>query len=394
MFVLLRTQRGFSLIELLLAMAIFVVLIWVIGTAFQRVLPVAMRSTRTAESDISGIVGLELLRSDLESAGYGLPWSFSEDINYDEAKLTPGSALNDDDRNYADPSQFKVPRAVATIEDADPLFSGSDVLTIRSQSVAANATSRKWTYVESGGTTHTWSGGNLEPNDRVVLIRPIKNFAQSRELVVSTKIPGKWSTTFNNYSTEIGKPDIYSLAEGRSDTYIIYGVDGGVDLSMPFNRADFFIRKPTDNKSLPQRCNLSTGILYKNIVNQDGGGYISLPIFECALDMQVVFDKLVPGAAATIQTSSIDDLSPQEIREQLRAIRVYILTHDGGPDRNYSYPTTDATGKTGTILVGPGAGTGRLYTFNETTNANWRNYRWRIYQIVARPSNLTGNIVR
>ena len=396
MFAILRTQRGFSLVELLTVMVIFTVLIVAIGTAFQRILPVALKSTKTAETNISGIVGLELLRADLESAGYGLPWSFSDAIVYNEAAQLPGSALNDNGRVYTDPTQNNIPRPIATLNEytgaALGIFPNTDVLTVRSLSVAANATSRKWTYMESGALdSRTWSEENLEPSDRVIAIQPIKNFEQSRELVVNA---GTWTSTFASYKSAIGTPTTYSVAEGKSDAYIIYGVDGGTPLSMPFNRADFFVRPPNEARNLPQRCNPQSGILYKNIVTQDGGAYTSLPLFECVLDMQVVFDLLVPGTAATIRADSLDGLSPQNIRDRVKAVRVFILAHEGGPDKDYSYPTTDSTGDTGTIVVGPGPGTGKIYNFNKTVNPNWRKYRWRVYQIVARPSNLTGNITR
>jgi len=113
-----------------------------------------------------------------------------------------------------------------------------------------------------------------------------------------------------------------------------------------------------------------------------------LPLLECVLDMQVVFGIITPGSTATTDTNDISGLTAKQIREQLKEIKIYLLTHDGGLDRNYTYPNA-------TIGVGPGdgitSGTGRTYDFAANGVSNWRNYRWRVYQIVARPNNLTGN---
>jgi hypothetical protein len=90
-------------------------------------------------------------------------------------------------------------------------------------------------------------------------------------------------------------------------------------------------------------------------------------------------------------SADISALTPKEVREQVKTIKVYILTHDGGRDRNYTYPNA-------TIGVGPGdgiiSGTGRTYDFAANGIPDWQNYRWRVYQMVARPSNLTGSIAQ
>src|SRR6185369_10719047 len=114
----LRTNRGFTLVEMIIVMLIFVVVIGITGDAFNRIVSKALSLTKTSESNIAGIVGLELMRVDLDSAGYGLPWSFSQSINYNEAAEVPGTALNDNARTYTtDPTQDKIPRAIMSTND-------------------------------------------------------------------------------------------------------------------------------------------------------------------------------------------------------------------------------------------------------------------------------------
>src|ERR1035437_3555254 len=91
-------QRGFTLVEMLIAMSIFVVVIMITGNAFNKIQSYSSRLNRGEESNIEGMVGLEMLRHDLESAGYGLFDSY--DPNYStprfiEAAVAPASNYND-----------------------------------------------------------------------------------------------------------------------------------------------------------------------------------------------------------------------------------------------------------------------------------------------------------
>ncbi|MDD2539919.1 MAG: prepilin-type N-terminal cleavage/methylation domain-containing protein [Desulfuromonadaceae bacterium] len=407
----LRTNKGFTLVEMIIVMAIFVVVIAITGSAFNRIASQALSLTKTAESNIAGIVGLDSMRADIESAGYGLPWSFSQAITYSEAAVAPGTTLNDNGSVYAsDPTQNNVPRAIMStnnVVSTDPavVFNGSDVLTVRSQSVATDVASKQWTYIESAvrpntnpnPDKHHWSADNLADTAKVVLINPIANLQPTNQLVVNSST-GAWTAPFDNYST-IGKPPIYNDAEKKSDAFIIYGVDDSTDLRMPFNRADFYVRRPATSEEswarLPQRCNTSSGILFKGLVRQSDGVYDELPLLDCVLDMQVVYELRTAGSNLSTNSDvlntqppdTVRSLTPKEVREQVKAIKVYILTHDGGRDRNYTFPTP-------TIRVGPGDGTGRTYDFAANGIPDWQNYRWRVYQIVASPRNLIGNISR
>jgi len=405
----LRTNKGFSLIEMIVVMLIFVIVIGITGDAFNRIVSKALSLTKTAESNIAGIVGLELMRVDLEAAGYGLPWSFSQLITYDEAADDPGVALNDNAITYSsDPTQNGIPHPIMSLDnvnssDQTVVFKGTDVLAVRGQSVSTDAASKRWTYIESAvvpntnptPVRYTWSAENLKDTDRVVLIQPIANFKPTKQLIVNSS-SGKWTDTFKNYTT-IGKPPVYNDAEKKSDAYIIYGVNGDDNLRMPFNRADFYVRRPAASEQgwfrLPQRCNPSTGVLIKGGVGHAKGHYDELPLLECVLDMQVVYELRTSGTSMTtdVPANYISTFTPKEVREQVKAIKVYILTHDGGRDKNYSYPNS-------TIGVGPGdgktSGSGSTYDFAANGIPDWQNYRWRVYQIVARPSNLTGSIAQ
>ena len=70
-----RRESGFSLLELMIALAIVSVVLAAASTFFIGVVKQYKVQTKITESNVEGILGLELLRKDLESLGYGLPWN-------------------------------------------------------------------------------------------------------------------------------------------------------------------------------------------------------------------------------------------------------------------------------------------------------------------------------
>jgi prepilin-type N-terminal cleavage/methylation domain-containing protein len=385
-------KKGFSLTELLIAMAIFGILMAVAGSAFNRMLADSAKQTRTAESNIEGVLGLEMMRGQLNSAGFGLPWSFANAITYQECSVLPGSAFN---------QESMVPRALMSgndlplSADATVRLNRADVLVVRSQSIGDNDACKRWSYVNSNGAPNTSSlaGDNLQPTDRVIAVKPgfdSRIGVATNELVMNG---GTFFTTFNNYSVNGFKP--YSVRPGDPPTtHLLYGVSDTVNLRMPFNRADFFVRRPAASEDkatqLPARCNPGTGILVKGTVSQSDGTYIKTPLLDCVADMQVVFGVKDVVNGTITDTNSISGLSAQQIREQVREIKIYLLAHEGGKDMNYTYPQS-------TIGVGPGDGliSGLGSTFNFADNhdhenlPDWSHYRWKVYRLIVKPKNLS-----
>ena len=70
-----RQRTGFTLIELLVVVAILGLVLAGISDLFISLLGQYKQQGKISESNIEGIIGLELLRQDLERAGYGLPWA-------------------------------------------------------------------------------------------------------------------------------------------------------------------------------------------------------------------------------------------------------------------------------------------------------------------------------
>jgi hypothetical protein len=179
---------------------------------------------------------------------------------------------------------------------------------------------------------------------------------QSQRILVHNA--GAFSVTFNSTTFPA------AFAPGSSgDLHLIYGVNPSFDLRMPFNRGDYYVR--TTGATIPPRCAPGTGILMKSlIVHGNMAGY-----FQLDTDGDGTLDN---------QTNDISGLTALEIREQVKEVRMYILTHEGQKDITYTYPEDTPT-------VGE-FGLGRDVDLTAITD--WDNYRWKIYRLVVQPNNL------
>ena len=279
---------------------------------------------------------------------------------------------------------------------------------IRSVEVAGNATSKKWTLLRSTGPrAWTPAGENLASTDHVIVINPGATTASSHTLINNG---GAFSTTYGasgaNLSGAWRPSDI-------SQTHVVYGIDPTTTLSMPFNRADYFIRRfdEGDADIAPKHCAPNTGILEKAVLSHVDGTYQFLHLLDCVADMQVVygFDDNNNGIIGTYTDGSTTVQSwpagtpdetltiasvlaifadPAELREKLREVRVYILAHEGQKDMNFTYPSsTIAVPPSSTVE--PGSGLGRTYNLATLIgDPEYKHYRWKVYRVVGAPNSL------
>jgi len=172
-------------------------------------------------------------------------------------------------------------------------------------------------------------------------------------------------------------PIEYSPA-GATTRFVIYGVDPDTNLRMPFNRADYYIQRPA---SIPQACAPNTGVLYKATINQSNGALNPEPLVDCVADLQVIY-RLDTNNDGTIDSTvnDISGLTAQQIRDRVKEIRVYILSHEGQKDGAFKFASS-------TITVGE-FGVGRTFNLSSTIGSGWENYRWKVSTLVVKPRNL------
>jgi hypothetical protein len=149
---------------------------------------------------------------------------------------------------------------------------------------------------------------------------------------------------------------------------------------------------------MPSRCAPKTGILYKAIFDANGTSSV-LPLLDCVADMQVVYaldndedGDFVSGEGTPADAYSEDistTLTVQQIRNRVKEVRVYILSHEGQKDPNFTYPSS-------TIAIpptyDPANGLGRTapgYNLATAIDANdYKYYRWKLYTLIVKPIGL------
>ncbi|MCX5811030.1 MAG: PilW family protein [Proteobacteria bacterium] len=361
-----KRQSGFSLIELLIVTAIISIVIIISSDTFTIILKQSGQQVKVVGSQIDSIIGINVLRSDIEHAGYGLPWKFQttpSTTNYEAATAITASTYNDLPPN--------LPRAVLTGNDTG--YNSSDYLVIKSTLAGTSDTAQRWTYIIKGSTPKVWNSTKLDLTNgaRVIVIKPKVDDNSDNELVMN-------GTTFFTQYNSATFAAAFSPTK-TSERFLIYGVDLDTDLRMPFNRADYFIARPTTN--MPASCAANTGILYKATVNHADGLLTEMPLIDCVADMQVVFqlDTNNDGVVDS-QSNNISTLSAKQIRERVKEVRVYLLVQEGQRDTSYTHSPS-------IITIGE-FGLGRDFNLATIIGTGWQNYRWKVHTLAIKPKEL------
>jgi len=395
-----RKQAGFSLIELIITMTVFVIAMAVVSSIFVPMLTQFKQQSRIAESQVERLVGLDILRRDIEQAGYGLPWVIPAGVAYWETIADGATVWDERDYNDGPPNNpargtdpagaSNPPGAVRNGNDVAGTLNASDVLVIKATNIAINEAATKWTYVMGlaggGNAVNVWGGPlsaleDLNNGDRVIALIPLRGEANQRILVADSA--GDFRVQFSNPF-----PNDFAPSTER-DAFLVYGVDPDTDLRMPFNRADYYVEVPGD---MPPRCAQGTGVLYKGVVNQADGTKTQIRLLECVADMQLIFglDTDEDGTIDTYSEDVLNTLTAAEVREQLKEVRVYILAHEGQRDPGYNFSgfSTDAGACSTCVEVGDVDTLGFGRYFDLAIIPDYQDYRWKVYTLVVKPANL------
>jgi hypothetical protein len=315
--------------------------------------------TKIVETNVEGVLGLELLRQDLDSLGFGLPWNNL--VAYDDVRAGVNAAVNalNDSPNP--------PRAVVSIDNPSFTFNNSDYLVLKSAKVGMDDAAGKWTTLTQTGVPKSWvpNEENVTNGDYVIVLRVGSTDADRRSLVTSG---GTAYTAYNNVNMAGFAPvEPYSAN-------IVYGI-GRTAPHRPFNRAEYFI----DNSAVPRHCAPNTGVLVKAVVRQDANGTTDtlLPLLDCVADFQVIY-LLDTNGDGNSEPPPVDDIrtalpTAADVRTQVAEVRVHILAQEGQRDDSYQSPAS---------LPWPGF-PGRNFDVG-----GYRNYRWKVYSIAIKPRNL------
>ncbi len=413
-------DRGFTLVELVVVMAIFIVVIIITSYAFDNILKKSGQQGKIAQSGIEGRVGLEMMRSDIGKAGYGLFWELPENsgstIIPDYTTEVDGSPVtglgvdatdfNDDPTNTNEDK--KIPRAIVS---GSSTSTSIDYLVVKGTALGMGPSSKRWNFVnyisdptgnygilQRRGPNGTWDPAtHLMPADRVITIKSTfdanSDGEENRVLVVDTGNDNEFFYAVPT-TTSPNEPVIDSSSafrpSGPSQRLVAYGVSDA-DLRMPYNRVDFYVDKNTASK--PASCSSGTGVLYKAVANHlNPGGFTRYPLLNCVGDMQAVFYGENNGTLLQIPGENMAVLTAKQIRDQIKSVQVFFLIQEGKKDPSFTFPAD-------TICVAPkmsdgitcDTADGRLWTKTQmamTFGNDWRNYRWKVVNLDVTLKNL------
>lgn len=403
------TSGGFTLVEMVVVMAVFVVVLMITSAAFQTVLKKGSIVQKSEESNIEGIIGLEMLRHDLAQAGFGLFNDPDAVPTFAEAGAVPASNYNDANA---------VPRAIVTGNDlAADVLPGTDYLAIKATTVGRNQTSQLWTYLPDDGAPHLWGVNDFENarDDQLIVLSQTYKKSQLEVLRTLVQIsPTNYAIVYDsagNFEDMTGTVTTgYTPSTGK--THYLYGVGTGAApfaLRAPFNRADYYVRRIAGE--IPAMCSPATGVLYKAVMSQANGLMTpTIPILDCVADMQIILGwntqadpeisntiDAFSNADGTTTTGATNGLNianimqdPAQVRKRLRQIKIYILAQDGPRDPDFR--NTNNAFVIGDVALGEAPLTARAAPLPvspvDLTTADMLNYRWKLHRVVVRPKNL------
>jgi len=370
---MIKRKTGFTLVEMLLVIGILGLVLAASSDMFVKLLNEYKQQSKIAETNVEGIIGLELMRQDIERAGYGLPWVMGG-LTYNEASNAPGNGYNDSTANP--------PRPIVSGNDVSENgtdFIDSDYLVIKATNISRNASAQRWTHLTTTSGAKVWDvpagmpSDNPATTDNVIVLSPGAVVADERTLLQMGIFDSAHSVSWR------------PAAEDPQPRFV-YGISDSAP-RMPFNRADYYVTK--DRVNVPNRCAPNTGVLVKSTISHANGNLADhLPLLDCVANMQVVFrlDTNADGAV-DLPTDDISTLSAEQIRTQVREVRVYILAHEGQTDNSFTYRNSSSmagcTSPTQIYVGDPAIGMGGCFDIG--TNVH---YRWKVYVIAVYPKNM------
>ena len=394
-------NHGVSLVEMIVVMAVFIVVLAIAGSALQTILQKGMISLTSENSNIEGVVGLEILRHDLQQIGIGLFTDSNSAPIYTEASGSPYNSYND---------ASAVPRAVVGDDNNSitGVMADTDYLAIKGTTLARNATSQLWTYVGDTGVPKVWGRDDFrDSNDKVIVldqkVDKAKNMIVRRLVQISNSNYGVAYSADGVFKDQ-SNVNVTNYTRPTGSTYYLYGIDSAstsFTFAAPFNRADFFV---SQTPAPPAICSPAAGVLYKAVMVNTGasaGTFTKIPILDCVADMQVVLGwntSSDPEKSNEVQAYTNADCSTvsgnvngltmtnvrtdaEEVRKRLRLVMVYLLAQDGRRDSGFTNTNTN-------MIVGDTTLGSTLTRSIDLTQTNFLNYRWKLYRVVVRPKNL------
>lgn len=374
-----KSAKGMTLIEILLALAIFSVVMAALYSAYSVQVRQAVKEYRRAESDIELQIAKSIIERDIAMAGFGLADDYS-------GLFAP---------------------AAIDATDASP-----DTLTLMGTALGRGSrAAQAWSYAlndSPSGTDHfkNWTDAsytipadsreNLKVNDRVIYIDP-----EGKRLLSAqgkNSVTGRtWLFTYPPSQAVLNAvPD--SLELGTLAFGLLTKPDrehSGNSANFPYYVVRYYLGNPSSSP-VPALCAPNTRNLLRAESNKDdaAGGQ---PVMNCVAAFEVAFG-LDTNEDGTIECwdnggDTARGYDAETLKTRLKQVKISLLLQEGGRDETCSSVNPDPAyaADPGKIRVGDdlltaceGGGMGSIYTLS----ADQRKYPWRVVTMSVVPRNL------
>jgi len=352
-------NKGFTLIELMIAMGIIAIVLGLSAGAFKTLLRGASSEKSATETELGKITGLELIRLDLEHTGFG--------INLNESSL---------------PLEWKKVPATAAKENT---------LILRTMINNTNPKTLGWALLDvtAGNTPTVITDRRVQTTNNLVLLTQYRQFITNLETNLTSP-----KTDYTDYT---------SPPQCRADIcrdYTNQGVTGVaatryIATAFPFDKT---VADGCDSTNGGQYCNRITYKLStlpnplakcaagtQNLIRSVSVGNSSgVRVLECVADFDVRFDWDRNNDGDVFDSNETNQTSlpgtTKKIINNVKNIDMYLLVQAGQRDGNYTF-SGDITlnGAINTLDFDPSTAT------IDPPSAEQKHYRWKVLKISAKP---------
>ncbi|MEO5356658.1 MAG: prepilin-type N-terminal cleavage/methylation domain-containing protein [Nitrospirae bacterium YQR-1] len=401
-------KNAFTLVELVVTLFILSAILAATFATFITLSRSFKAETKTSETQIESVLGLEILRYDIEMAGYGLPHStlgvstcstgslpvaysealssasYTDSSSYTPNKYTPDPTSFNDSTNSCEPRAVVLSNNGNTGGDATAgTFDDSDVLVIKSLVVSLSDVTRKYSIryydvATSSWKNRAWSSTTRDfvANDKVIVLSSGTDVTSSDRAM--QQIGATFYANIDSWPVTTTLPNSGTL----TDIFLIYGLETATTPRMPFNRVDYYLQRA--NTGFPGKCHPQSYTLYRGVIANDstasGGKRTEQPIMDCVVDFQVGLNLDTGWVTTSGAVGSVTDLTTaSNVRSKVKQVKVAVLTHEGQYDKDFSYANT---------TINLGDSTFSMKTYGLTNLTNYQNYKWKVLLIDVKTVNL------
>lgn len=358
-----KNKYGFSLIELLIVMAIFAVVMAGLYAATSVQLREGVKEYRLAESEMELGISKNIIERDINMAGYGL----MDDYDFDDDG-TPN---------------FNPRAAGATNDNPDTLTLMGTALGLASRAAQGWAPAQSVAATVPSFLTFNDAREDVRANDRIIIMDP-----NTKGLVGDG---AEWRFKYNTTT-----PKIVRLSDDTAFTQsfvgmTVYGIshDGTTaDITQPYYAVRYYL-----GGTPPTLCATGTQNLLRAESKTSASPAGGEPMLNCVLDFQVALglDTNEDGTIDSWDNGGVtaQGYSSKDLNKRLKQVRAYALVQAGNRDQSYTYSNPDPAyaSTPDKIRVGDlylqGGATGREVQLT----AEQRKYRWKVVTFAVTPRN-------